>query len=390
MPDVEERLKMWATDIAAKADPVTGSEIRMMPRDSYASALNSSGQRGRALWLGAAAALVLMAGVAGLLAARQEERLEPVASVPDTALQVLAAAPADEVVELFDYEYAAQLAAADPGASQGMAGARAFESNPAELGSEGASRDDWRRELGVDPATFRASARWGVPPDSVLAIAGPFSADTISNAVRNDPEWSDLLSVDQYRGATYYSWGDDLRVYPDRPSVLGGTARRVVLVDGVLVIASSTDALRESIDRLLDGSSAWNESADLGLALADVREDGYWSSQVSVAPQREDGRPARAIALAPAAIGDDVPAIAITVVTGTESSAGDLEGGLRNAAESLVERAPATSNGTADGIEILRRETLVGVRVDFSLIGIDTSVVLSELLGAIEDVEVQG
>lgn len=140
---------------------------------------------------------------------------------------------------------------------------------PVTFGSDGAlvagsffggsrDREELRRSLqtvlGVDTAAIRDGVVTMTPPHDVLIASGTFDLDAIDQAVRADPDWSGLLTVKEFEGESFYSWGGDYAIEGD-PSPLRplGRGGRLLVRDDLFVFTRGDAEMHEIIEKLVAG-----------------------------------------------------------------------------------------------------------------------------------------
>ena len=148
----------------------------------------------------------------------------------------------------------------------------------------GASPDELRAELGISHEQFDQVVVYNPAPALNRYVAiGRFDPEAIAAAVAADPQWSPMLEVREYRGMTYYRWGDDLRLYRKSPARDLGNGGRLVVGDG-WVSWSLTDAEAEgTIDAWLDPRASLAVTDELRAAVDDGDRLGLTQMTVTIA-----------------------------------------------------------------------------------------------------------
>jgi hypothetical protein len=119
-----------------------------------------------------------------------------------------------------------------------------------------------RDELGFSVVDLDASAAIGEPPDLAVVFDGRIDADTVRDAVEDDPVFADRLQTAEADGVEYWSWGDDGAVDVRGTSELRrlGESLRLAVVDGGALLTRQTGLMEDLL--ALDGDDDGRSLAD--------------------------------------------------------------------------------------------------------------------------------
>lgn len=150
-----------------------------------------------------------------------------------------------------------------------------------------AEPDALEAELGISLMQITQFAELKVRSGFVDVLLGAFDADSVDAAVRSDTTWADALEVIEYRGLTYYSWGEDFEIDVARSSdirPLGLSARLFVSEEqGVVYWAQSTANMEAAIDALIFEGSTLAEDEYFAPIAAALDDAGVYSAFLSPA-----------------------------------------------------------------------------------------------------------
>ena len=119
-----------------------------------------------------------------------------------------------------------------------------------------------RTEVGFSFVDIDQHVVAGGELDSYTIWRGRLDADAIDDAVHDDPVFSDLLEEESHEGVSYYTWGGDNDIDPERATALRrlGSGHKLAINDGVAYWSVLTQTMLEMIDA---GTGASGSLADL-------------------------------------------------------------------------------------------------------------------------------
>ena len=127
--------------------------------------------------------------------------------------------------------------------------------DPVDVGSpslflQGNRVDEFRRAIGFSLVDADQEISAGQPPDVVTVVTGRIDPDRVEKAVTTDPEWKDDLERADHGGGTYYRWGPERRLNPDRigPVRPVGVGGRLSVEDGVARWSNADAPLEGALD----------------------------------------------------------------------------------------------------------------------------------------------
>lgn len=260
MTDLDTLLHDYAATRNAEVEPITTDEILSLAAtrsldDSSDAPDVGAGVRSRR-WLAIAAVVALLALTVGAVAVLVDRGGDdPVADENSE--------PSPTTVRLFELvpisaQGAMYMTWIDIAAARPVLDADGPEVDLSTAwpsgGTDGAAA--WWRQLGIDHAGTDGWLRWDEPSHSQLVAIGPFDADAIDAAIRNN-DWAVHLTSGDHRGVATYAWGEESEVYAEE--MVAGTfpglsSLRVAVIDDVLLIAHATEDLHQMIDHVLDDS----------------------------------------------------------------------------------------------------------------------------------------
>jgi len=240
------------------------------------------------------------------VASFEAQHLEPGAEVPidqgnlvgdwsaapaDSWIQVLASIPETSntrwaPITVVDLERAAITLEVDrPGPNAGdqavfdylgelASGAGIVPSGPLSAFGRSAFPDQLRAELGFDHRNIDRVASAGIGALEIVVAVGDFEKVAISEAVTNDPYWSDVLTTETYGDTTIHSWGIDFDLDFDRfsPTRSVGHNRRLAVEGGRLGWARWTSGIEDVVDAMTGNTRSLADVGDLA-SLAAVADD---------------------------------------------------------------------------------------------------------------------
>lgn len=387
MADLEQRIHTWTATAVADVEPLTLDEIlERAQRVQLADAPAADPQRGpRRRWLAAAAVVVLLAATfaaIGLLRPHDGDVADTDLSPTMSRLLELGPAefPAAGEYDVsgggwMDVERARETAGLEPPSPDASDEERAVYleelylttgAAPVRVGAMSSDQLDWWLEIAIDPTTVDGYVGWGTFPETRVVLLGDFDISAIDEAARTN-SGAERLVVDEYRGVTTYAWGDDGELLPlESPDDFPGfTSLRLALVDDqTILIARTTGALQEMIDRALDGGPTVADEP--AMAMLGSLDDVYGFDLFTM-----QGRPYAASTVfmaAPWEPGD--PQRLVTALVAPGEQPGALAEQVQSDADAALARA------VDDGVEELQDAELE--------VGIDGDVIWIDLVGAPE------
>ena len=189
---------------------------------------------------------------------------------------------------------AAGLTAPDPGASEQEVGAYLSPLSgvgddstvavaPSDLLIQSAIDDaGWRDEVGFGVIDLTGDVTSGQPPDDLQTFFGDVDEAAVEQAVTTDPSWSGELEEVEHGDLTYWSWGDDGGIDPQRVSTvrrLGESARLFVDDDaGVAYWANTTATMEAALDTFTGDAPSLADDPELGPMAAALDDLGAYSA----------------------------------------------------------------------------------------------------------------
>lgn len=144
-----------------------------------------------------------------------------------------------------------------------------------------------RSELGFTFADIDQYVAGGGEAEIYTIWRGRFDADAISDAVHDDPVFSDLLEEESHEGVSYYRWGGDNELDIERVTALRplGSGHRLAINGSVAYWSPTTQSLLEMIDASTGASESLADREDYQLLAAGLDElkvfTGSFSTDVS-------------------------------------------------------------------------------------------------------------
>jgi hypothetical protein len=144
--------------------------------------------------------------------------------------------------------------------------------------------DEWAAEFGFGLQDVEAAVLAGRPPGQITVFVGDFDPGAIETALRADPVWGPELEVVEYGRGSYYRWGGDYEVNPERASAARPLGRGGCLAvrDEVVIRTYGTAEMEAALDTL-EGRADSLADVDALRTLAAVLEDeGVYSAHLTL------------------------------------------------------------------------------------------------------------
>jgi len=162
-------------------------------------------------------------------------------------------------------------------------GAGIVPSGPLAAFGRSAFPDQLRSELGFDHRNIDRVASAGVGAREIFVAVGEFKELAISEAVTNDPYWSEVLTTSTYGQTTIHSWGIDFDLDFERfsPTRSVGHNRRLAVESDRLGWARWTGGIEGVVDAMTGNTRSLADVSDLAALAAVADTAGLFTGVIS-------------------------------------------------------------------------------------------------------------